>query len=58
MRLVKINAQTYVNVDNLLSVNFLPDKLQTLVVFPDRMMVMSDFTFDETIKLLEAGAVS
>lgn len=52
MRLVKINAQTYVNVDNVLTINFLPDKLQTLVVFPDRMMVMSDFTFEETIKLL------
>lgn len=49
MKLIKINDQVYLNPDQVISVNFLPDKLQTLIVCIDRVIIPSDKSFQETI---------
>jgi hypothetical protein len=52
MRLIKINDQVQINADQIVSVNFLPDKLKTVIVCRDRVIVESDLNFKETIELI------
>lgn len=48
MKLIKINSQNYVNPEHVVTVAFLQEKLKTIVICVDKMIVESDFSFDET----------
>lgn len=47
--LIKLNDRNYINPNAVLNVAFLPDKMMTIVVLPEKLIVQSDYTFDETI---------
>ena len=50
--MIKISDTTAVNPKHVIAVVFDPATLKTKVVFPIMASVLSDFTFEETCKLL------
>lgn len=54
MKLIKINDQVWINTDHIITVNFLPDKLKTIIVCKDRVIIESDKSFQETVNYLNS----
>lgn len=53
--MIKISDEVAVNPKHILAVIFDKSTLKTKVVFPGMASVLSDKTFDETVKILSGG---